>query len=325
MKTDKIRDMVRSILPSKRRRSARFEKAQAVRQNRRQVRQACHDALIEYYDDKEFENRNSPEFKLFVSDFEKKIETRNAVRDRRGADKINHFVRWAKDLTKNFKEEDVKGKYYAVASKIGGNKDVIREHALGHFIGPWEFNPVYRTTWRSTYAPAPILIPSNVFAKLFRDAFELDHKGLNKILKRVRFNCYDKELPCHSQVKINKEHFVYDHIIKNEDGTVKYKYKVTLPFEKKDNSDYVFHHKYSTTVIEDLHDETKCEKSAWIKGPQDVEKIIKLLIARPITKWDLTSQYHEGYNILEILHFFKEKNLLNIELPPKRKTKTLYD
>lgn len=320
MLTDKVKDMVRSILPSTRRRSAKEDKANSVRRNRRQIKQACHDAVLEYYAEKEedadFENKNATDYKIFESDFEKSEDTKNAVSNRRNGDKINHFVRWAKALTKNFDESDAEGKYYAVAAKIGGVKNLIKEHALSHFISKWQFN----NTWyhRRELPKDKELISKEFFAKILQEAFELDHRGFNKILKKVTLNCYNHNLPCHTKQNVNREYYIYEKIFeRDKEGNPLRKYKVTCS-HKQTSPDYIFQSKYSITSVENIHDQSKCPNYAWIKGPQDMPKLIERLLRYPITEYSLTHNYGD-YDILEILHFLKQKNLLDIELPPKKK------
>src|ERR1041385_9409359 len=88
MKKDKIKDMIRSILPSKARRAARIEKAKLNRRARRTVR-----ADIKREDLSRAKLLREPDFRAMVG-------------NRRGADKLNHFMRWCDAITAGMSTED---------------------------------------------------------------------------------------------------------------------------------------------------------------------------------------------------------------------------
>lgn len=83
MKNDKLRDMTRSILPSRHRRLARFEKAQRKRAHRRTVREELH----------------CEDFEETAADLLRDVRVSDIVHGRRGGDKLNHFLRWCERRT----------------------------------------------------------------------------------------------------------------------------------------------------------------------------------------------------------------------------------
>src|SRR5262245_58895342 len=110
MKKDKIKDMIRSILPSKARRRARFTKAMLNRTARRTVR---HDLHAENLD---ADLRRKPHFTWMVW-------------ERRGADKLNHFMRWCEAITAGMSDDDA----------LGYVKSILPDSLIGrHAYGHWE-------------------------------------------------------------------------------------------------------------------------------------------------------------------------------------------
>lgn len=141
---EKPREMMRSILPSTRRYST-WEKKRLKRAQRSRTKQALRDYCKEaLYDDDEgcWSDDSLLRSKIGHADQLMRRDQSCMVSERRAADKINHFVRWAEAKTSHIPEEDVKGRYHHFIGVVGGATDVIREHAIGHFIGPWEFNTV---------------------------------------------------------------------------------------------------------------------------------------------------------------------------------------
>ena len=146
MQKDKIRDMLRSILPSKAERSARFEKTHANKRNRVRVKQT----LRQYNKDEWGDDSESVmEAKIHNSDRKRCYDIRMMKSERRAADKISHFVRWCEKKTAHIPEDEPKEKYFYISGLIGGPADIIREHALGHFMDPdYDFNVVARDSWK---------------------------------------------------------------------------------------------------------------------------------------------------------------------------------
>ena len=121
MKRNKIKDMIRSILPSKARRRARLTKATLNRNVRRAVR---HDLNVENFD----------------ADLRRKPYFRSMLWERRGADKLNHFMRWCEAITAGMSAEDALS---YVRSLLPDS--LIGDHAYGH----WEAHrkPNRYRTW----------------------------------------------------------------------------------------------------------------------------------------------------------------------------------
>lgn len=112
MKGNKIKDMVRSILPSKSRRTARELKAMSSRRVRRAVRGELH---VE-----------DPE--TTKADWTRAADQSAPVWQRRAADKLNHFMRWGDALTKGMAADDALSFVRALLPK-----NLIGRHAYGHW------------------------------------------------------------------------------------------------------------------------------------------------------------------------------------------------
>lgn len=183
---EKKRQMLRSVLPSKASKAARLKRKKAHRQNRRRIKSALHC----FEDESDLSNRIGSSEKI------KNYAITEMKRDRRDADKVNHFVRWAESVTSHIPEEEVQERYYYFLKHIGGVKDLIREHAVSHFIGKWEFNDTaYGRRYRIKKKPPN---PLKHMERMLEEAFEHDHKGLNRQLKEfwlVRSRCWRRD-PC---------------------------------------------------------------------------------------------------------------------------------
>lgn len=112
---EKLRTMVRSILPSIARRRARRAKAG---ENRR-VRRLVH-SDIRTEDDEAALRRDS--------------DHRYTVRDRRAADKLNHFMRWCEALTEGMTKQEALDYVRAILPRT-----VVGDHAYEH----WENHCMY--------------------------------------------------------------------------------------------------------------------------------------------------------------------------------------
>lgn len=119
---DKLRDMVRSILPSKARKRARKAKAIENRRVRRSVRQDL--------------RRTSGEGNPY-----REANHSWTVSLRRGADKLNHFMRWCRFHTKGMGTRQALEYVRAILPN-----NLIGDHAYGH----WEWERKDR--WRWYYA-----------------------------------------------------------------------------------------------------------------------------------------------------------------------------
>ena len=174
MKSNKTRDMVRSVLPSSWR-GASKERRAAHHRARSRVRTALQ--TFDPYSDED----EDLTMQIHVADTRRRRDIRTVVMDRRGADKINHFVRWASARTKGI--ESAEGKKALITSTIGGSGDVIRSHALGHFLSEGDMNPHYGI-WRwSAARPRQAAFHVLAFKKALVSAFETCHKRLNRVLK----------------------------------------------------------------------------------------------------------------------------------------------
>jgi hypothetical protein len=189
MQKDKIRDMLRSILPSKGERSARFEKAHANKQNRTRVRQTLRQYNNDEWGD---DSEERMEARIYNSDRRRHYNIRMMKSERREADKINHFVHWCKKRTAHIEDDQPQEKYYYISSLIGGPSDMIREHALGHFMSPaYDFNVVARESWRYSWrhrtkevnGAGHGMFDRAAFTKALRWAYEHCPGQLNRALK----------------------------------------------------------------------------------------------------------------------------------------------
>src|ERR1051325_456798 len=115
---EKLRTMARSILPSKNREAARKGKTALKRQVRRTVR---HDLRTQ-------------DFETTRRDLRRDANQSSNVAWRRGGDKINHFNRWCRAITRGMPPEDA-------VSYVRGllPRNVIGEHAVTHW--EWEIIP----------------------------------------------------------------------------------------------------------------------------------------------------------------------------------------
>ena len=116
---EKLLDMIRSILPSTARGLARHAKAWNTRNVRRRVRMALHT------EDAEETN----------VDLQESAYQRPAVRMRRHADKLNHFMRWCESWTRGMTQQQALDVVRAILPR-----NVIGDHAYGH----WKAHVKYR-------------------------------------------------------------------------------------------------------------------------------------------------------------------------------------
>jgi len=116
---EKRREMARSILPSTRRKSARYELREVKQRNRHQIRQALRKVLR----DEEFEADDDVD--LFYYPDEK---ISYIVSERRAADKLGHFEKWAVEITKDIEDPSTRLSYMRSILPKG----LIGEHALTH-------------------------------------------------------------------------------------------------------------------------------------------------------------------------------------------------
>ncbi|MGE6756816.1 hypothetical protein ACQKGO_02285 [Corallococcus interemptor] len=133
---EKVRQMARSLLPSKNREAARAARARIHRAARQEVRQQL--AMWLSFGDEE---RDLPSF----APWERK-EIGQEVRWRRDGDKVKPFIRWATARTSGLRRED---RLSHVRSLLP--RGVIGEHALGHVKDTDAFEDPVEKAWRSHY------------------------------------------------------------------------------------------------------------------------------------------------------------------------------
>lgn len=113
---EKLRDMVRSILPSKNREAARKAKKRETRRARRTVRVDVH--------------RDDPR-----ADLRRDADQRMNVQWRRDGDKLNHFMRWCSERTYGMSLDEALAYVRRILPR-----NLIGDHAFGH----WETHAKYR-------------------------------------------------------------------------------------------------------------------------------------------------------------------------------------
>lgn len=127
---EKLRTMTRSILPSKARKRARKAKARAKRRDRRIVRQE-----LTRHSDADF--ADATKFDLL-----RVTPLTWIVWERRGADKLNHFMRWCDSLTRGMPR----------AQKIDSVRAILPKNLIGdHAFGHWEWHCKRQRRARMTY------------------------------------------------------------------------------------------------------------------------------------------------------------------------------
>ncbi len=136
----KSRDMARSILPS-RAGSTTAHLALTRRANRRAIAQKL--SYIRRSDGADQEDSDERSDLRAYPD----IEIAMIVRWRRGADRLNHFERWAVQVTKHLPVEDRLGHMRAMLP--GG---LIGDHAMSHLRRLPELNPDYLNLYAFRFA-----------------------------------------------------------------------------------------------------------------------------------------------------------------------------
>jgi hypothetical protein len=115
---EKLRDMVRSILPSRYRTGPRKDKALRKRAHRRAIR-----VDLRHQDHEQA-----------AADLLRDVSVADIVQYRRYGDKLAHFMRWCEAITKGMTTEDALGYVRGILPK-----SLIGEHAYGH----WEIHRKY--------------------------------------------------------------------------------------------------------------------------------------------------------------------------------------
>jgi hypothetical protein len=179
----KDRDMARSILPSKNGRPARAAKATIKRARRSAVRQALRGARgLADLDEWDLDDD-------LVRDREMSIEIRQEVRWRRQGDKLNHFERWAVQVTRDLRLED---RLSSMAARLP--RGLVGDHALSHLEWLPELNPgnpysERRATWyrRRREGREAVVRERRRLERAVRLMLETPggHKELNAAMKRI--------------------------------------------------------------------------------------------------------------------------------------------
>lgn len=294
-KQEKIRQMLRSVLPSSARKGARDNKSASCRRNRRNVKVALRTWKDELHlDDDAQDYRDADDsrlaMKIHVSDRNKARDTRYAMQRRRDSDKISHFVRWATHLTRHL--DDIQDKYFHFVGHIGGSGDLIREHAIGHFISPYEFNQVSGYDYRD-YGKVIATVARNDFADGLsrvcrsRSLF----KGLNIELREsgARWSkCKDKD-PCVTLETVHPEARISHYIL--EDGQKRYSFLIT-PEERRIIARTVYQARPSPYTRRD-HDRDVCPNAVQLEREANIPDLIRYLYPRNKFAWGFTKR---GYN-----------------------------
>jgi len=125
MKKDKKRDMIRAILPSKARKSARDSGRAINRRTRHRAKQALH----EFVDPDDFDD-SEVSAKLSGPEARHKSEMCWRISERRDADKLGPLIRLTKHIKKTSKNDtEAREKLIQL---IEPGKNLITEHAMGH-------------------------------------------------------------------------------------------------------------------------------------------------------------------------------------------------
>src|SRR5687768_11470347 len=90
---EKLRDMVRSILPSRYRIGPRQDKALRKRAHRRHIRAEI----------------RSEDPEAAAADLLRDVSVSDIVQHRRGGDKLSHFIRWCEVITRGMTTDDALG------------------------------------------------------------------------------------------------------------------------------------------------------------------------------------------------------------------------
>jgi hypothetical protein len=277
-KHNKVKQMLRSILPSTRSKAARDDKAASHRANRTNVRQACRKWQSEVSLDDNYDADDSDlVMQLNSFDLKRKSEICYLVSDRRRADKTNHFVRWAEALTAD--TDDVREKYYSFIGHIGGNTDLIREHAIGHFIDPtYDFREEKYQSWRSG-GPVAEIVTREQFGNALTLALSLNKSDvINQQFRNCLFRnraCKEGD-PCISKEVIKTRSVDY-YILKGKRVR-----RFSLKEKDRPNIERTVYREHSYTRTD--HDRDDCPNMV-VLSADNVDRVVKLLYPRSKPAW----------------------------------------
>jgi hypothetical protein len=280
MYKDKVRTMMRSILPSKARLSSRKEKKDLHREHRHAVKRELHNYNHNFEDPDDSD--------LMMELHQENIEYAGRIRyirsDRRNADKVNHFVRWAQERTDHC--PDIESRYYTFVSLIGGSGDVIRDHAVGHFINPrYDFahaakygeefvlrrRPYYRENRRNI--PRSELEPK--LAKAISTGLEPE---INKLLYKHYGALHCKKGPCWSTTQewslIQEWEILPDGGRKRIYGSIPITKNAPIAW-RKDRIQYIRCYPYRH------HDLSKCSRVIQLNGLGSLKRVLDIIYRYP--------------------------------------------
>jgi len=317
MHKDKILEMIRSILPSKARKAARSEKTRIHRANRHQVRQAIRDVAGNIDFDDDIPDDDELVLRIHRSDKLRKRNTQMMVVERRAADKINHFVRWCEKRTAHIPKDKIEARYFNVSGLVGGPKDLIREHALGHFLDPeYDFNP-YFGTWRQVRRlKNATSIEVTAFRTAIKAVFEShEHKLLNRLCKSHTYRRCTEDDPCTSRetYKVWLYRFLTQHR-----WAFYHKESTRKPLDYKPGTlSYM-----KVTKVREIHDESRCENRILLAKADDVDVLVDYLFGQspPRESNHFITQHWYGHKdalIYRLCNFLEEHGFMDFDLPER--------
>ncbi len=180
---EKVRNMARSILPSKRRRGARMDKQALKRRNRHAVRQNLHD-WKRHADPLEYEGHIRDYYHEPRGWDYDNIHV--IVQERRDADKLAAMQRWAVKHTAHL--EDPEDRYNLMKRTLPDN--LPGRHALSHLIWMDEFD--FREEWNRYLYGRRSTDLSLDMAKV-RELIAIDLELVNRAIKRYNKSFLEKD------------------------------------------------------------------------------------------------------------------------------------
>lgn len=214
---EKTRTMVRSVLPSRARKDAKRRKDGLHRQNRhvvdnslRTLRGVASDVIDDYEgDDFDYEYWDEPHRNNWGG-------WDDIVYDRRAADHLNHFQRWAYNTTKHLPKQN---RFHTIEAKLGG---ALGTHAMSHLswlkydpLHPDEdLSPFWRRNgyWNDSYREF-IKKRNDALEKALRDIAHND-KARNKfndyMRKHASYDMYYEEVRMYTTTFHSRTNYAYD-------------------------------------------------------------------------------------------------------------------
>ena len=311
MHKDKIREMTRGILPSKARKAARHEKARIARAHRHQVRQALRDVGLNISPEDEDIILDDSELMLRINDSEvqRRRDLYRAVQDRRAADKLSPFLRWCKARTKHIPEDKPEERYYTISGLIGGPSDLIREHALGHFLDPeYDFNP-YSFKARYRTSGPDVIIPRHVFYRALKAAFETKHKLLNRLCKEHTYRQCKTDDSCIEVIR--KKRWVYRFQPNRNYYVWKHEETTYCPREGDYRPGTLA--RVLSEYEQEVHSVSQCENRVILRGEDDIDRLMHHIFGGR-DEWTAYTKYawiHRHHKLVaELCKFFVRYDLM---------------